>query len=562
MGVLAAIADRFSPAAREHRRAVAALQGHLFELEARQRRMAESVLLGDRYPTAFDAWGGRPGEHPWGDRTLFQSGFATDRKGGRNWPLVQTEQDLRLIRAWSRLLLDTNVYARGFGDHVANFVVGPGFAHEVVLRGQNPGAASAGLLDADGDGRPDVDPDVAACQTVLDEFRATSGWGVPEQALPDPARGDATPPKNKEREAYERLMRDGEVFLLLGRGGWRDRGLPWLRFLEPEQISCPPGERQDGPWAYGIEVAADDAERRLAYHALSVDRPEARGTVHPAANVVHGKVNVDGTIKRGLPDFFVLQDHLPDALALLTRMAKVSGVQASIAYVRQHAPTTSGDQVRRMIDASAVKDARPAANPLAPDSTRYLTLHQVAAIIDISNQMQLAPPPANPGTPGFLQVQQQTLQAVGLRWGCPGYFSGNAGDMAAYTAGLVVGGPFERAAKARQGEFAAIQLALACRVLTLAVESGRLTAAQVNRVAVRVVAPEVAIANKLEGTQRRQILAQTAGLSPQTWLREEGYDPAVEAANKKAWAAQFPDEAGAGGGMGDLGDLLNPREDQ
>ena len=552
MGLFAAIADRFSPAAREHGRAVRVLESHLLQLEAAQRRMAESVYLGDRVPTPFDL----RGDCAWGDRTLFQSGFAQDRKGGRNWPLVQTEQDLRLIRSWSRLLADTNVYARGFADHVVNFVVGTGFAWEVTLRGQNPGAVSTGVADADGDGRPDVDPDVAACQTALDEFRARSGWGRPEQALPDPRRDDATPPKNKEREAFERLVRDGEAFLLLGRGGASRNGLPWLRFLEPEQIACPPGEDQQGPWSFGVEVDPDDAERRLRYHALSVERAGAEGDYWDAADVIHGKVNVDGTIKRGLPDFFILQDHLPDALGLLTRMSKTAGVQAAIAYIRQHAPQVTGTQINRMLDSSAIKDPTRPVSPLAPDSTRYLTLHQVAAIIDISNQMVIQPPPANPGTPGFIQVQQQTLQAVGLRWGCPGYFSGNAGDMAAYTAGLVVGGPFERAAKSRQDEFAAVQLALACRVLCLAVESGRLTERQVTRVAVRVVAPEVAISNKLEGTQRRQILRTSAGLSPQTWLREEGYDPSAEAANTRAWERQFPDAAGAGGGMGELGGLF------
>ena len=545
MGLMSAIADRVVPARREHRAAVARLREYALGLEAEKRRL-ESVLVGDRL---YQPW-----EYQFdGDRLIYPSGFPADRKGGRNWPVVQTEQDLRQIRAFSRVLCDTNVYAIGFADHVTNFILGHGITWECCLRGQRPGAVSAGLVDADGDGRPDADPDVAACQQVLDEFRIRNGWGQTDTAHPDVHRTDATPPPNKQRESVRRLMRDGNVFHRLGRGGVRENGIPWLRFLEPEQIATPPGHDLYSDWGWGVLTEGHDAERRVAYHVLSRETPQAWGEVVPAADVVHAKANVDGTVKMGLPDFFPLQDLLPGALTLVNAMSKVAGVQASIAYVRQHAPQVTGTQVQRLIDSTTVTDRKPAPAGYptqAPDGFRQLTLHQAGAIIDIANQMQLVPPPANPGTPGFQLVQQQTLQATGLRWGCPGYFSGNAGDMAAYTAGLVVGGPFEKATKARQSDQGLVELALACRVLTLAVESGRLTAAQVSKVAVRVVAPEVAISNKLEGTQRRQILASSAGLSPQTWLQEEGYDPAHEAANKKAWDAQFPDQAGPGGGMG------------
>lgn len=543
MGLISAIADRVVPARREHRAAVARLTEYAIGLEAEKRRL-ESVLVGDRlylpWEYQFD-----------GDRLIYPSGFPADRKGGRNWPVVQTEQDLRQIRAFSRVLCDTNVYAQGFLNHVTAFC-GVGYSWECCLRGQAKGAVSTGLADRDGDGRPDVDPDVAACQQVLDEFRSRNGWGPADERHAADAGGDASPPPDREQEAFRRYCRDGEVFLHLDRGGVRANGVPWVRFLEPEQITTPPGHDLYSPYGWGIETDPEDVERRIAYHAVSRDRPQAWGREIPAANVVHLRANVDGTVKRGLPDFFPLQDLGASALTLLNAMSKVAGVQASVAYVRQHAPQVTGTQVQRLIDSTTVTDRKPAPAGYptqAPDGFRQLTLHQAGAIIDIANQMQIQPPPASPGTPGFVQVQQQTLRAMGLKWGCPEYFTGDASN-ANFASTLVSGGPFERQAKLRQNEFKAGQMALATAVLRLAVESGRLTAGQVAKVAVRVTAPEVAIANKLEGTQRRQILHAAGVLSVQTWARQEGEDPAQEAANRKAWDAQFPDQAAAGGGLG------------
>ena len=58
------------------------------------------------------------------DRQAYPSGFPTDRKAGKNYPVIRNEQDLRTARAFSRILADTNPLVIAFLDHITNFVVG------------------------------------------------------------------------------------------------------------------------------------------------------------------------------------------------------------------------------------------------------------------------------------------------------------------------------------------------------------------------------------------------------------------------------------------------------
>ena len=100
------------------------------------------------------------------DRYAYPSGYPTDRKAGKNYPVIRNETDLRTARAFSRFLADTNPLCIGFLDHITNFVVGTGFKWTVGLKGA-----------AGNSPQEKADPAVQACQAVLDEFRALNGWG-------------------------------------------------------------------------------------------------------------------------------------------------------------------------------------------------------------------------------------------------------------------------------------------------------------------------------------------------------------------------------------------------
>ena len=504
------------------------------ELEARLKKLTESTQIADRWIQPYERFLD-------GDKFLFPSGYPTDRKGGKNWPVIQTEIDLRQARAFCRLIGDTNPLVIAFLDHVTNFVVGPGFKWDVTLRGK-------AAKDSVGD------PDAQACQRVLDEFRALNGWGdVQEITLGDYARGDDSPLADLEGEMWRSAMRDGEVFLRLFKGGADTNGIPRARRINPECVGCPPGGDQQGDWSWGILTEPGDRQTRLQYHVLNPDKPETVGDIIDAVRVLHLKLNVDSDVKRGLPDFWPLQDEVQTIRSLWRNMAEAAAICSAIAYIRQHAPNVTSTQIANMIpkvqsgyDYTKFVDSSPGQNRLGT-----FDRHESGTILDITAGMQYVAPPIVAGAPGFVQIEQALLRICGVRWGCPEYFSGDSSN-ANYASTLVSGGPFERAAKQRQRLFKLFQGNLAHRVLLLAVESGRLSRDQLARIAFTITPPAVAIANQNEDTQRRATLYDKAGLSKRTWLSEEGYDPDDEFKQRQAEdAAQAKAQPGAGGLGGD-----------
>lgn len=510
------------------------LREHVARLEARLRTLTAESVEYERPPfiprSEYDDWPG--------DRRAYPSGFPQDRKFGQNYPLIRNEQDLREARATSRLLAETNPLCIGFLAHIKNFVVGTGFKWDVGLRGVK------------GD-RDKADPDVLAGQQVLDEFRQLNGWGDDHTATAgDDTDTDDAPKTNTQAEAWNSAMRDGEYFARLFQGDARTNGVPRLRRVNPECVYCPPGETPEGPWSFGIQTDPDDRQTRLAYHVADPDRYPQNGEKVPAGKIVHLMLNADSDVKRGVPDLWPLEHEAVHLRKLWRNMSEVSAILSAIAYIRQHAPTTTGDQIRSMVaqgkSGTDQRSAKWGDTFAGPDQLRTFTRHEAGTIIDVTNQLQYTPGPINAGAPGFLQGMQATLRIFGLRWGCPEYFSGDASN-ANFASTLVAGGPFERATQERQGVFRQFQGQLAIRVLLLAAKAGRLTRAQVARLEVRVTPPGVAIANKSEDTQRRATLFDKAGLSQKTWLAEEGYDAEQEAANK---AAEQPpqQQPGVGGG--------------
>ena len=528
-------ADDGTAMLREH---VASLQSRLEQLTGATPPTRESIDVSDR---VFAPWE----RFIDGDRVLFPTGFPGDRKAGRNWPVIITEIDLRQARAFCRLIADTNPICIAFLDHVTNFVVGHGFKWTVGLKGV-PGSDD------------EKDPDCMAAQRVLDEFRSLNGWGDEGEASAGDDMGtDDSAQTDMEAEAWRSAMRDGEFFGRLYSGGATTNGVPYLRRVNPECVSCPPGEDQQGDWSWGILTQDGDRLTRLKYHIVDPDRPELKGDIVDAGRMLQLKFNVDSDVKRGLPDFWPMQDEVQNLRTLWRNMSEVSGILSAIAYIRQHAPGVTGTQIAAMIPRTVSgtdTSARVALDPgQGADRFRTYTRHEAGTIIDVTNAMQYQAPPMIAGAPGFVQVMQAVLRIIGVRWGCPEYFSGDSSS-SNFASTLVAGGPFEKATQRRQRVFKQFQQNLALRVLLMAAESGRLTREQVSRLSVKATPPAVAIANKQEDTLRRSMLFDKAGLSAATWLREEGYDPEQEKALKEQ--EQSPEQAGGmpGGGMADVSD--------
>lgn len=505
-------------------------------------------------PNLYDlAWG------RWQERGGFQPGgwgvYSLDRtqRGGEAPAGMLTETEWRYSVVWSRHLCDRNMLAIGFLTHIRSFVLGDGYKWQVTLRGQKPGAVSTGVADMDGDGNPDgPDPSVARCQQVLDEWKDLVGWGdgacrINADMLDGP---DDSPQTDREAESLIRWIRDGETLLRFFAGNANTNGLPLVRHIEPEQVRSPDGSTG---WEWGIETDPIDDERRLRYWVCDLDDP-LRGEAVPAGRIAHLKGNVDATQPRGVSDFFPVAEPLDDCRITNRNMVKVAGIQSAIAWVIEHAPYTTSSQVMSSIQAGG--DYTGLRGSVEGDRTRKVQFTDAGQAYHVSAGQTWLPGPVQSGAQSFVTAVQASLRAVGLRWGCPEYFSGDASN-ANFASTLVSGGPFERAVKFRQKAFRSWQQSVAMRVLAFAVRSGRISDADFRRVTVHVIAPGVAISDQGQETNRCETLFKNKVLSPQTWCQKEGYDPKIEAANWKAWDAQNQDQGeGKEGGDGDGGGNL------
>lgn len=543
MGVLLELADRIRitpytarqtrEAERERTRTIATLEAKV----AQHLKRIESYGYGENYLDPMEQY--RDGGELWYPTGYGVSGSANDRKGGQSWPFLFNEFQLQKMRGAARVLCDSNPFAIGARDRHCDFVVGDGMKPQVTLRGTKPGSVASG---------GNVALAVKAVQDVIDEWRELNSWGA------GPWIGDIADPNddagyigNKEREGYERAVVDGEVAVRFFAGGSSERGLPRIRWIEPELIVTPPGENITGPKGWGIETDPDDIERKLSYYVQGHEGIE--GEYVESGRVVYGKLNTVSTVKRGVSDFAPVGPMLTRTLKLMDAMGEVSAILAQIAYLREHAPGTTSAQVSTMIGGAKDFDKSRRGGSYTTIPAQY---QEPGTVHDVSNGMKYVAPPMQSGAPGFIQVEQAMLRAIGQRWGMPEFFSGDASNNN-YASIAVTGSPFERAVKSRQQWYMSFQRAIYYKVIAYAVKSGRLSADDARAVEITLVPTTASATDSLKEAQRKEILNRAKVLSPQTWASQEGLDAAQETSNLQAHDEAFPDGGMNAGGMFDFG---------
>lgn len=435
-----------------------------------------------------------------------------------------TEIEWQQMLLWSRDLCDRNPQAIGFLGHISNFV--GDMEVRFALKGQNPGAIPLGDNA--------IDPDVAAVQDAWEDWTILAGWDW------------------RQPECRMRAFRDGESLLRFFRGDPGTDGLPSCRIIEPEQVQTPRGGSQSDEWGWGIHCEDGDPEQEDAYWIADPTTRGLEGDRVPADRIARLKLNTDRTVKRGLSDFFAVQDMLRTVQGLLTNMGTTTKSLSNYLWVTEHAPGVTLGAAQSLIDAGKTYDSPVLIPPSfgggggGVDALPIKRLYP-GTIEHTSNGQKIGSVPVT-NSDKFIAVEQAILRAVGTRWGAAEYFSGDSSN-ANFSSSLVAGGPFVRAVEARQLLVASWARRVVQIVLHLCVESGRLTREQVRRVKPDVVPSAVVIVDQLAQAQRFQIL-HDLGLDEPTILQECGYKPKQVAANKKAWTKLFPEDSG--------GDLLGP----
>jgi hypothetical protein len=389
-----------------------------------------------------------------------------------------SEQQLREIREQCRALAVTNEFAINGHENRISYIVGSGHSYRATARPEHP----------------DADRLVREVQGVLDEFLKTNGW------------------HKRQQEIVRRRDRDGEVFLRFFLG---PDGITRVRFVEPSQVSTPPRLAGDAAAGFGIQTDADDVETALGYY---ID-----GQWVDADRVQHRKANVDANVKRGLPLFYPVRKNLRRADKLLRNMSVVAGIQSAIAIIRKHASGTRST-VQQFVQAQA--DASVGSQ--ATGRTSHFQRYAPGTILDAFAGTDYEFPAATIDASRYVAVLQAELRAIAARLVMPEFMLTSDASNANYASTMVAEGPAVRMFERLQHETIEDDLEVMRRVVSGAVESGRLARDALRAVEIQGIPPSLAVRDRLKEAQADRILVQCRAMSVETLAMRHGLDPKRE----------------------------------
>jgi hypothetical protein len=399
----------------------------------------------------------------------------------------RTEGQLAEIRAQCRALAVGNEFAINGHENRISYIVGTGHTYRVTERRGR--AAPEGL--------------VQEVQAVLDEFVRTNKW------------------HKRQQEIVRRRDRDGEVFLRLFASS---DGATRVRFVEPAQVSTPPGRAGDSSAAFGIQTDPDDVETVLGYW---ID-----GRLVDGAEIQHRKAHVDANVRRGMPLFFPVRKNLRRAEKLLRNMSVVAEIQSAIAIIRKHnAGTKSSVQqfVGNEADASVTNDTT--------GRSTHFRRYAPGTILDAFAGVEYEFPVTGIDASRYVAVLQAELRAIASRLVMPEFMLTSDASNANYSSTMVAEGPAVKMFQRLQHDMIEDDLELLDRVIAHAVAVGRLPHEAIASIDIQAVPPTLAVRDRLKETRADRILLRSKAMSVQTMAMRQGLDPDKEQQLLKQWAA-------------------------
>lgn len=209
----------------------------------------------------------------------------------------------------------------------------------------------------------------------------------------------------REREAYVRARRDGDMMIRLGLDA---DGEITFRFIETE--FC----HGDGSIEYdqGVRVDPDDAETPLEY---AVEYQPGEWTYIDASEVIHVKLNVDMVLKRGVSDFAATAKILDQAFVDVRNMISSDAYRQANAWVTQHAEGTERAAVENLGGGVATFNG-------VSDPNGEPVLSQVSegvSVFHLSNGQQLAGTPGGESINASIAAINQSLQVAVAQYHMP-----------------------------------------------------------------------------------------------------------------------------------------------
>ncbi len=477
-------------------------------------------------------------------RDPLQPGVTTkwQRDKGRNYPFYQTEQQLNILRAPSRIMCGANSYAIGLVEGLTSYVIGTGYTYRIAPQKTHAEECPTDL--------------VAAVQWVVDKTIERNQWhGGEEPGL--------------EEELFGRSLEDGEFLLMHTprEDGWTD-----FRTAEPEQLTQPPQEalRDDEDGLFGVITPKDDVQLKLGYWIYWGDSVNDGERVQPE-RITHLRRNVKRSMKRGLPDFcFDTYDALDLASKLRTNLSDGAAQQAAIVGIRQHDVNVQSEIQAFVDDQAEWEEQGPNGNTVP--GRRF----KRGEWEDVPKGLNYVPGPGAQNAPAHIQVLQACLRGAGVRWNAPEWLCSGDASNNNYASSLTAESPFVRTVLRRQTSYkhafrAAIWYAVEHYAKTVGIRAGGRvydwgTVCKLLDLLVEAPSPETR--NRLEETQRAQIEIPLGLDSRQAYVQRQGRDwdqtlqDNLDYAQEAGPGLSLPDygqEGGDGGGAGNPPEPPKPK---
>lgn len=392
-----------------------------------------------------------------------------------------SETELRQIRAQCRALAVENEFAINGHENRISFIVGAGHNYRAAAKKHR-----------------DVPPSLPAeVQSVLDEFIALNHWHA------------------RQQEIVRRKDRDGEAFLRFFAAA---DGTTRVRFIEPGLVSTPPEWSSRPAASFGILTEALDVETVLAYF---VD-----GRTIDAGEIQHRKAHVDRNVKRGLPLYYPVIKNLRRAEKLLRNMSTLAEIQSAIALIRKHRRGTRSG-VQQFVADQADASTTSAATGKTTNYKRFAP----GTILDAYGNIDYDFPAAAINAGNYVTVLQAELRAIASRLVMPEFMLSSDASNGNYASTLVAEGPAIKMFERLQAEQMAEDLEVMWRVVSTAIDAGRLPREAKSLIEIQISPPALISRDALRDAQVYRLEHAAGILSAQTWSQRRGLDYDQEQAN-------------------------------
>lgn len=465
----------------------------LGELAENHRRMQAFVEQWNQYANYVD-----PREPYMDDGEEWQAigaGAGGTNRPATDWAGFSNEPELTNAREMCRRMLTYSEFVINGHNLRVNYAVDDGFKFKAVAK------------DAAKNNETLVDD----LQAFLDEFMQVNRWMF------------------RQRETVLRCDRDGEAF----RRRFRlQGGMTKIRFVEPWQVSNPPGADQNRV-QFGIECDPDDSESPLTYY---VEQGPGKGHEPvDAAEIQHLKPTVDANVRRGIPLFWPARYNAFRSFSTLRNIAAKSELAAALAFTRSHKNTT-GTAVQTFQTGNATSSFT---SPTTGQTT-YKKKYGPASIIDKSDNVEYEALNIAEGIEEMVLGSEAGLRAIAAAAGLPEYMLTSNAQNSNYASTMVAEGPAVRTFRAIQSVLKAADLEILDEAVEWAIEQGRLPAGILDSVEIQVELPQLATRDPAVEASANKTYLDARIISPQSLSAKLGLEYAQEQENIESHDKEHP----------------------